>query len=151
MKEFIKRIPPIKIKSLTSASGLLAASAVAAPSLFDHFNTKNEYRWIALGLFFVFVFLLAVREHALAQRLLTGRVYLALQTILVLSLLSLPPNHEFVIILFFILSAEATTIDPGKKSYLWIVFFTIITTIVFCPFIMSYYWDFIHSIHCTII
>ena len=131
MKEFIKRIPPIKIKSLTSASGLLAALAVATPSLYDHFKIKNEYQWIALGLFFVFIFLLAVREHAVAQRLLAGRVYLTLQTILVLSLLSLPPNHEFIVILFFILSAEATTIDPGKKSYLWIVFFTIVTTIVF--------------------
>ena len=131
MKEFVDRLPPIKIKSLTNASGLLAALAVAMPSLYDHFSIKHEYRWIALGLFFVFIFLLAVREHAVAQRILTGRVYLTLQTILVLSLLSLPPNHEFIIILFFILSAEATTIDPGKKSYLWILLFTIITTVVF--------------------
>ncbi len=131
MKELTQRFPALsntlnKI-SLTNASGIIAAIAIAIPSLFDYFKEALEYRWIALGLYFTLIFFLAVREQALKGHL-PASIYLAIQTLLVISVLALPPHHEFIVIFFFILSAEASTLQPGKTGYLWILLFTLITT-----------------------
>lgn len=127
MKELTQRFPLLKEIPLGTLSGLIAAFAVALPSLYEHFATEHEYRWVALGLYFTFIFFLIVREQAMQQSNLPAAVYLGIVTLLTVSLLSLPPHHEFVIIYFFILSAEATTLQPGKKSYYWIALFILIT------------------------
>ena len=127
MKELLERFPPPKNFSLIKFSSVIAALAISIPGLYDYFKETHEYRWIALGLYFTFAFLLALREQALRQSRLPASLYLAIQTILILSLLFLPPHHEFVIIFFFILSAESTALDPSKKGYLWILLFALIT------------------------
>jgi len=131
MKELLERFSLPQNFSLTKASGVIAALAISIPSLYDYFKEGLEYRWIALGLYFILIFFLTIREQALHQSHLPITLYLAIQTILVISLLSLPPHHEFIIIFFFILSAEATALQPGSKGYLWIVLFTLITVIAF--------------------
>ena len=128
MKELLERFPFLENLSLTTVSGVLAALAVSIPGLYEYFTEASEYRWIALGLYFTFIFLLIIREQALRQSHLPASIYLAVQTIIIISLLFLPPHHEFVIIFFFILSAESTSLEPGKKGYLWILIFTLITT-----------------------
>ena len=135
MKELTQNFP-LKKFQLTDASALIATLAVAAPSLFDYFNNTHEYRWVALGLYFSIFFLLALREEILSKGRLPVDFYLAIQTSLVISLLILPPHHEFIVILFFVLSAISTTLQPGKKGYLWIVVFTLIT-IIFFFFVMG--------------
>lgn len=127
MKELIQRYPNLQKISLNTLSGLIAAFAVAIPSLYDYFSTEHEYRWIALGLYFTIIFFLIVREQAMYQNNLPATVYLGIVTLLTVSLLLLPPHHEFVLIYFFILSAEATTLQPGKKSYYWVTLFILIT------------------------
>ncbi|MBT3338203.1 MAG: sensor histidine kinase [Anaerolineae bacterium] len=128
MKELIKRFPFLKEFDFGGLSSVLTALAVAIPSLFDYFKEAHEYRWIALGLYFIFAFFAAVRQYALVQSPLPSRLYLGIQTIIVVSLLALPPHHQYVIILFFILSAEATTLQPNRNGYLWIFLFVFITT-----------------------
>ncbi len=130
MKDLIQALPLKKIH-ITDASALIATLAVGAPSLFDYFNNAHEYRWVALGLYFSIFFLLALREEILNKSHLPIDFYLTIQTILVISLLTLPPHHEFIVILFFVLSAISTTLLPGKKGYLWITVFTLITIIFF--------------------
>ncbi|MBT3322026.1 MAG: sensor histidine kinase, partial [Anaerolineae bacterium] len=76
-------------------------------------------------------FLLVLREEILQKSRLPVSFYLSIQTALIIGLLTLPPHHDFVIILFFILSALATRLEPGKKGYYWIAIFTIITIIFF--------------------
>ncbi len=130
MKELIERIPRFTIPeyfSIRNLSGLLTALAVSIPSLIDYFRDGSEYRWVVLGLYFIFIFFLVIREYVLVQSPLPSSLYLGIQTIIIISLLSLPPHHEFVIILFFILSAEATTLQPNRNGYLWIIAFTFIT------------------------
>lgn len=137
MKELTQRFPALnntlKNISLTNASGIIAAIAIAIPSLFNYFKEALEYRWIALGLYFTFIFFLAVRKQALKSHL-PASIYLAIQTLLVISFLTLPPHYDFVVIFFFLLSAEASTLQPGKKGYLWITLFTLITTGAFIFF-----------------
>ena len=129
MKELIKRLTSIKTIPLTDSSALFATLAVAVPSLYDYFKNTHEFRWVALGLYFIFVFLLLARQQVFTQSHISIPLYLAIQTFLVLSLLALPPHIEFTTILFFVLSAIATMLQPGKKGYLWIAFFTIATAI----------------------
>ncbi len=128
MKEFIERYPFLKQLTFTNLSGGVTTLAVAIPSLYDYFSTTHEYRWTALGLYFMIIFFVAVRQFALANSPLPSSIYLGIQTVLVVSLLALPPHHQYVIILFFVLSAEATTLLHGRSGYLWILLFIIITT-----------------------
>ena len=130
MKELTQNFPRKKI-SLTDASALIATVAVSIPSLYDYFSNALEYRWVALGLYFSIFFLLALREEILQKSRIPVDIYLAVQTALVVGLLALPPHHEIIIILFFVLSALASTWQPGKKGYLWITLFTLITVIFF--------------------
>jgi len=130
MNTLTQRFPILEKVSLRSLSGLIAAFAIAIPSLYEYFSDEHEYRWIALGLYFTFIFFLSVREQAMQQSNLPATVYLGIVTLLTVSLLALPPHHEFVIIYFFILSAEATTLQPGKKSYYWIALFILITGVI---------------------
>lgn len=128
MKELQERFPSLKDITMVNISGVLTTLAVAIPSLFDYFIETHEYRWLALGLYFIFAFLFVIRDQALKQSHLPASLYLTIQTILVTSLLSFPPHHQYIIILFFILSAEATTLEPNKKGYLWILLYVLITT-----------------------
>ena len=137
MKEFIKRYPAIKEINFAPLVGVLTTLAVAIPSLYDYFNEAHEYRWIALGLYFMLVFFLAVREYALAETPLLSNLYLSIQTILIVSLLILPPQQEFIIILFFVLSAEATSLQPNRTGYLWIALFVLITGLALFIFVGS--------------
>lgn len=127
MKELTERYPFLEKINFNSFVGLLTALAVALPSLFAYFSEQDEYRWIALGLFFILIFFLAVRDFVLVETRLLSNLYLGIQTILIISLLALPPHREFVIILFFVLSAEATTLHPNRIGYIWIALFVIIT------------------------
>ncbi len=130
MKEFTQNFPLKQIRA-TDASALIATLALSAPSLYDYFSNAHEYRWVALGLFFSFFFLLALREEILQKNRLPVEFYLAIQTTLIVSLLALPPHHKYIVILFFVLSAISTALRPGKKGYLWIALFTLITAVFF--------------------
>ena len=127
MQELTERYPLLKEVTFKNLSGLVTTFAIAIPSLYAYFSEAHEYRWIALGLYFMIVFFIAVREFALADSPLPSSIYIAIQTTLVVSLLALPPHHEYVIILFFVLSAEATTLLHGNKGYYWIALFALIT------------------------
>lgn len=128
MKELIERYPPLKALTFANLSGVLTTLAVAVPSLYDYFSTTHEYRWIALGLYFMIVFFVAVRQFAFVDSPLPASIYIAIQTVLVVSLLALPPHHPYVVILFFVLSAEATTLLYNRGGYYWILLFALITT-----------------------
>jgi signal transduction histidine kinase len=127
MQELTERYPLLKEITFKNLSGLLTTLAIAVPSLYDYFRSTHEYRWIALGLYFMIIFFIGVREFALTDSPLPASIYLAIQTVLVVSILALPPNHEYVIILFFVLSAEATTLLHGRSGYYWIALFALIT------------------------
>ena len=128
MKELQERFPAIKKISMLNMSAYIAILAVAIPSLYDYFRAEHEYRWIALGLYFIFGFLNIISRLALRQSHLPPSLYLATQTIIIISLLVLPPHHIYVLILFFILSAESTMLMPNRTGFLWLLIFTIITT-----------------------
>ncbi|OQY31586.1 MAG: hypothetical protein B6I38_05665 [Anaerolineaceae bacterium 4572_5.1] len=127
MKEIIQRFPILQKISIVNASAHIALLATAIPGLIDYFKTAHEYRWIALGLYFIFGFLLTIREQAIRQSQMPPALYVAIQTIIIVSLFALPPHHPFVVILFFILSAEASMMMPNRNGYLWLVVFSIIT------------------------
>ncbi|MEN8172200.1 MAG: sensor histidine kinase [Chloroflexota bacterium] len=129
MEKLTDRFPALKKFSMLNASPNIVLIAVAIPSLIAYFSESHEYRWIALGLFFIFGFFLSVREQALRFSQLSPAVYLGIQTIVIVSLLALPPHYPFTIILFFIISAEASMLYPTRISVLWIFLYIIITAV----------------------
>jgi signal transduction histidine kinase len=134
MDKLTERFPFLGKFSMVNLSAHIALAAVAMPILLLYFRDHHEYRWVALGLFFVFGFLLAIRDQAIQHSQLPPALYLVIQTIIIISLLALPPHHQFVIILLFILSAEAPMLQPNRVASWWIFIFVIITTIFFLTF-----------------
>ena len=134
MEKLTARFPFLNKFSMVNISAHIILVAVAIPSLIPYFRDQHDYRWIALGLFFLFGFLLSVRGQAIQHSQLSPTIYLGLQTIIIISLLALPPHHQFIIILFFILSAEALVLQPTRGGYWWVLLFVITTTTFFMFF-----------------
>ncbi|MBG7609861.1 MAG: sensor histidine kinase [Anaerolineae bacterium] len=134
MGKLIQQFPFLEKITIVNSSAQIVLVAVAVPNLISYFRDHHEYRWVALGLYFIFGFLLSIRGQVTQHSQIPPALYLAIQTIIIISLLALPPHHQFVIILFFILSVEAPMLQPVRGIYWWVFIFISITTIFFMFF-----------------
>ena len=106
---------------------ILAFVAISTRGLVSFFDGGHELRWVALGLLLAFGALLVWSNWPTARQVFWSAYgYIALQTVVVLSLQLLPPNFDFFAILFFILAVQAILLFPLKTGFLWIVVFTVV-------------------------
>jgi signal transduction histidine kinase len=118
--------------NLLDVSAYIAVGAVSIPGLITVFAQRHENRWVIAGLLFTFGFLLAVVHQTPERRQrIYAPHYFMLQTILVVSLLLLPPWLQYFNIFFFILSVDAMMLLPPRRGYLWIALFSLLTAGVF--------------------
>jgi signal transduction histidine kinase len=99
---------------------LLFIAAVAARALGYYFLETHPLRWIAAGLLGTFGLLYATERWVSAR--VTGYLhgYFAVQTLLALIILLLPPHHFFSAGLGLVLSGQAVLWLPGRQAYAWI-------------------------------
>ncbi len=119
-------------RNLASISAYLIIPAVGLPMLWSMFETDEPTRWIAsalLATFTLFFFLHSRILHWLPQW--GSYLYATVQTLLVTSLVVLPPGHLVAVVLFFILSADVTMLFPQRVAALWIALFSIITLVTY--------------------
>ncbi|MEW6717776.1 MAG: sensor histidine kinase [Chloroflexota bacterium] len=116
--------------TLLDVSAYIALGAVSVPALISLFSDQHAYRWVAVGLIFIFGFLMFV-HHQLPEQFLgmSPTAYMVMQTIVVAALLLFTPHNLIFIILFFILSVESVRFQPSFKGYFWTVAFSLITAI----------------------
>lgn len=106
------------------AFGFLFTLAVAARALGFYFGEGHPLRWVAAALLGLFT-LLYTTERALSTRFPRYlHAYLAVQTLIGLAILVMPPNHHFSAGLGLVLSAQAVLLLPPRQSYSWIAAFT---------------------------
>lgn len=118
--------------NLLDVSAYIAVGAVSIPGLVTVFSQRHENRWVIAGMLFTFGFLLAVVHQTPERRQqIYAPHYFMLQTILVVSLLLLPPRLQYFNIFFFILSVDAMMLLPPRRGYLWIALFSLLTAGVF--------------------
>ncbi|MGH2620012.1 MAG: sensor histidine kinase [Anaerolineales bacterium] len=102
------------------AFGSVFILAVSARSLGFYFLEAHGLRWIAAILLAAFALLYSTER--LISRWFAGylHLYLALQTVLALVILMLPPQHFFSAGLGLVLSGQAVLLLPGRQAYAWI-------------------------------
>jgi len=100
--------------------GFLFILAVSVRSLGFYFIEGHGLRWAAAVLLAMFGLLYST-ERWISRRFpayLHG--YLAIQTVLALVILLLPPQHFFSAGLGLVLSGQAVLLLPGRQAYAWI-------------------------------
>ncbi|MCP4164491.1 MAG: sensor histidine kinase [Chloroflexi bacterium] len=122
---------PKRTFNLLSISTYVIVFAVGIPMLIAAFATEDPDRWLIAGLYAALVVLLIADERSVWPHTdLMNHTYMAISTILVTSLAILDPNIGPGIILFFMLSSQATTLFPWRTGLIWLGIFTFITGIV---------------------
>ena len=117
--------------NLLNLSAYFIIPAVGLPMLWQMFQENDPNRWIASGLLAAFTVMLFVRDRIFTNSDLGCYVYTAVQTALVTASVWLPPHQLIAVVLFFMLSAEASMMFPPRALAVWIALFSIITFIVY--------------------
>lgn len=73
-----------------------------------------------LALEFLYVVLFSLMLWRPARDLRWRHTYFALQSLLVLALVSLRPRFDFIVILFVLLSFQAVLVLPGRAGWFWV-------------------------------
>ncbi len=102
------------------AFGFLFILAVSLRSLGYYFIEGHGLRWVASALLATFGLLYST-ERLISRRFpVYLHMYLAIQTVLALVILLLPPQHFFSAGLGLVLSGQAVLLLPGRQAYAWI-------------------------------
>lgn len=119
-------------RNLASISAYLIIPAVGLPMLWSMFRDDEPTRWIASAILAVFTVIFFLHERIPHWLPNWGRyLYVTVQTLLVTSLVVLPPGQLVAVVLFFILSADVTMLFPQRVAALWIALFSIITLVTY--------------------
>jgi len=103
----------------------LLLGAVALRALVSYFSIGHPLRWVAAGLLLAFAGLMSSERWLACRYRWYPSLYLALQTVLVFSLLLLPPYLDFFAALFIPLSAQAMLSFAQRTGLTWIGLFTL--------------------------
>ena len=117
--------------NLLNLSAYFIIPAIGLPMLWQMFQDNDPNRWIASGLLAAFTVMLFVRDRIFTRSNIGCYVYTAIQTALVTALVWLPPHQLIAVVLFFMLSAEASMMFPPRALAVWIALFSIITFIAY--------------------
>ena len=117
--------------NLLNLSAYFIIPAVGLPMLWQLFQDNDPNRWIASGLLAAFTVVLFFRDRFFCRSKLGCYVYTGIQTALVTALTWLPPHQLIAVVLFFVLSAEASMMFPPRSLALWITLFSAITFVAY--------------------
>lgn len=101
---------------------------VADYYFFDASDGQGEQAWLIFGLLAAYS-LLTVSRHWPPRRHAMSHAYLAVQSLLVVSLLLIEPSQDYFAVLFFLLSAEAMLSLRLSVGFAWIAVFAALTAV----------------------
>jgi signal transduction histidine kinase len=107
---------------VTYIAFFLLFASVAGRAFFNYSGYKLRY--IVDTLLLVFLALSITPQFITSRINLYPYVYLVLQSVLISTLLILPPNFDYFSILYVCLTIQAMTFFSIKKGFLWIAFFS---------------------------
>jgi signal transduction histidine kinase len=116
---------------MLNLTGYFIVPAVGIPMLLDLFQRNAANRWLISALLGLFVLTYALRTSIVGNRSWGPYLYTGLQTALIVAILALPPHQLIVVVLFFVLSAEATMMYTPRVSGAWIALFILITLVAY--------------------
>jgi signal transduction histidine kinase len=108
---------------------------------------RHPSRWTVAGLLLAFLILMVIEPWFCRHSHRYTHLYLAAQTLIISSLLYVPPKVDFFAALFVALSLQAMHAFPGWTGFRWLGAFAVITSILMVyqfgwreglPYILSY-------------
>lgn len=112
---------------LLNLAGYFIVPAVGIPMLWDLFRNDAPGRWLASALLATFTIAYSQHDHISNTRPRGAFAYTALQTLIIVALLAIPPHQLIVVVLFFVLSAEAAMLYSPRTAAAWITLFSLIS------------------------
>jgi signal transduction histidine kinase len=103
----------------------LVFTAVVARTFSIDMTGSTLVRYLGLELFYLMLFSLVLWKSHLPHGLIY--LYFGVQCALVLWLLSLQPDFDFVIVLFFLLSFQAAVFFTSRICWAWVFVFVLLT------------------------
>ncbi len=117
--------------SLLNLTGYFIVPAVGVPILWDLFQNNDPNRWLVSGALALFTVQYALRSRIIESWPWGTYLYTSLQTTLMVVILVLAPQQLIAVVLFFVLSAEATMMYSSRIAAAWIALFTLITAVAY--------------------
>ena len=112
------REAPAKPGPIGVISVNLAFAAVVLRTLAVEETRAHLPQYLGLELVYLLLFTLVLWKLNPWRRWM--HVYLAVQSVLVLGLLSLRPEFDFVVVLFLLLTYQVSLVFPGRMRWIWI-------------------------------
>jgi signal transduction histidine kinase len=103
----------------------LVFAAVVARTFSIDMTGSTLVKYLGLELFYLLLFSLVLWKYHLPHGLIY--LYFGVQCAVVLWLLSLQPDFDFVILLFFLLSFQAAVFLRGRICWAWVFVFVLLT------------------------
>jgi signal transduction histidine kinase len=116
---------------LLNLAGYFIVPAVGIPILWDLFQSNDPNRWLASGVLALFTVVYSLRSRIVGDRPWGAYFYTSLQTVLIVALIALTPQNLIAVVLFFVLSAEATMMYSSRVVAAWIGLFALVTALAF--------------------
>ena len=90
---------------------------------------------IYLGLEFIYLVLFTLMIWHPVRGRLWQHLYFVFQSILVLALLMLRPQFDFIVVLFVLLSFQASLVFPNRSRWIWVEVLTLLTGVPLMVFL----------------
>ena len=117
---------PRAIKVGVIALYVFCAAVIGRALAFIYVELSAWFPWyLGLELVFLILFVLVMRHPGFP--IWSLHAYFALQSIIIVCLVSLPPHLDFITALFTMLSYQVAVVLPGRSRWIWVGIFCILT------------------------
>lgn len=128
MLRSIFRRPRINILEVGAIVTILG---LALPTIWINFSQGFPYRWLTTGLLLIFCAIFFAQEKVCDLHPRGNIAYMFIQTAIAAALVLLPPRiFGWLVILFYVLSAQSMFMFPFRVGMAWIGFFFAISSVV---------------------
>ena len=116
---------PLKPGRIGVIAVYLAFAAVVVRTLGVEDNRPLLSWYLGLELVYIILYTLVLWRYTLPHWLM--HLYLVIQSALVLVLLSLRPQFDFVVVLFLLLTYQVSLVFPGRMRWIWVGILVLLT------------------------
>jgi signal transduction histidine kinase len=117
--------PPVRLGRIGYLVIYLAFAAVVARTLVTESIHPLLFTYLVLEFLFLFLYSVVLWAPALPGWAL--HPYFAVQSALILWLLSIDPEFDFLILLYLLLSAQASIVFGGRTRWVWVSIFVLLS------------------------